>query len=74
MKQICSIHRFSYSGNKCPFCEKERIDNLAKRYNVDVIDHAELLKSDLKQPTKEDLEITEAKLKELVNKFNIKWK
>lgn len=72
MKQICSIHRFSYSGNKCPFCEKERLENLAKKFVV--IDHAELLKPDLKQPTKEDLEITEAKLKELVNKFNAKKK
>ena len=74
MKTICPIHRFSYSGNACPFCEKERIDRLVQKYNVKLpIDHAELLKPKLK-PKKGDLEITEEKLKQLVNKFNVKNK
>lgn len=75
MKQICPIHRFSYSGERCPFCEKERLDRLVQKYGVvnHIVDHTELLKPELK-PQKGDLEITEDKLKELVNKFNSKSK
>lgn len=75
MKQICPIHRFSYSGERCPFCEKERLDRLVQKYGVvdHIVDHTELLKPNLK-PTKEDLEVTEESLKKLVNKFNSKIK
>ena len=45
MKQICPIHRFSYEGNKCPFCEKERIDRLAQKYGK-VIEKVEETKKD----------------------------
>lgn len=31
MKNLCTTHMFHYSGNKCPFCEKERIEKLCKR-------------------------------------------
>ena len=32
MKQICPVHRFSYGGSVCPFCEKDRIDALTHRF------------------------------------------
>ena len=71
MKQICPIHRFSYSGEKCPFCEQERLDNLAKKFVV--IDHLNVL-GNYKHKTNNDIEITEEHLKKLTEKFNIKKK
>jgi len=32
MKTLCPIHRFSYNGNTCPFCEKERINSLVHKF------------------------------------------
>lgn len=71
MKQICPIHRFSYSGNKCPFCEQERLEHLAKKFVV--IDHLDVI-DNYEPKTKKDIEITEEHLKKLVEKFNIKTK
>ena len=69
MKQICPIHRFSYSGNKCPFCEHERLEKLAQRYVAE--DH---LKYKHKREKDTDVEITEDDLKKLTAKFNVKRK
>ena len=55
MKQICPIHRFSYSGNKCPFCEQERLEHLAKKFVV--IDHLDVI-GNYEPKTKKDIEIT----------------
>ena len=63
MKQICPIHRFSYEGNKCPFCEKERIDRLAQKYGK-IIEKVE--------ETKKDKPASEDSLKKLVEKFKTK--
>ena len=71
MKQICPIHRFSYSGDKCPFCEQERLENLAKKFVV--IDHLNNI-GNYEPKTKKDIVITEEHLKKLVEKFNIKAK
>lgn len=71
MKQICPIHHFSYSGNKCPFCEQERLENLAKKFVV--IDHLDVI-GNYKPKTSNDIDITEEHLKKLVEKFNIKTK
>lgn len=71
MKQICPIHRFSYSGNKCPFCEQERFENLAKKFVV--VDHLDII-GNYKSKTSNDIDITEEHLKKLVEKFNIKAK
>jgi hypothetical protein len=71
MKQICPIHHFSYSGNKCPFCEDERLENLAKKFVV--IDHFNVL-GNYKHKTNNDIEITEEHLKKLTEKFNVKKK
>jgi hypothetical protein len=71
MKQICPIHRFSYSGNKCPFCEQERLENLSKKFVV--IDHLNVL-GNYKPKTKNDIDITEEHLRKLTEKFNIKKK
>ena len=64
MKQICPIHRFSYSGNKCPFCEHERLEKLAQRYVAE--DH---LKYKHKKQECYDKPITEDDLKEPTAKF-----
>ena len=71
MKQICPIHRFSYNGKKCPFCEQERVENLAKKFVV--IDHLNII-GKYKPKTSNDIDITEEHLKKLVKKFNVKWK
>ena len=31
-KKICPVHHFRYAGNRCPICEKERINAMVKRY------------------------------------------
>ena len=69
MKQICPVHRFSYSGSVCPFCEKDRINRLAHRFvktieSNDVNDH-----NDKKEIQRE---ITENDLQKLMDKFNSK--
>jgi len=71
MKQICPIHRFSYSGDKCPFCEQERLEKLAKKFVV--IDHLDII-GNYKPKTSNDIEITEEHLKKLTEKFNVKKK
>ena len=71
MKQICPIHHFSYGGAKCPFCEDERLENLAKKFVV--IDHLDVI-GNYKPKTNNDIEITEEHLKKLTEKFNIKRK
>ncbi len=71
MKQICPIHRFSYSGEKCPFCEQERLESLAKKFVV--IDHFDII-GNYKPKTNTDIDITEEHLKKLTEKFNVKKK
>lgn len=71
MKQICPIHRFSYNGKKCPFCEQERLDNLAKKFVVN--DHLNTI-GNYKPTTNNDIDITEEHLKKLTEKFNVKRK
>ena len=69
MKQICPIHRFSYSGNVCPFCEKDRINGLAHRFVKTVESNANSVHNDKKRTQHE---ITENDLQKLMNKFNLK--
>ncbi len=71
MKQICPIHRFSYSGDKCPFCEQERLEKLAQRYAV--VDKPDVV-GNYKTKTSNDIDITEEHLKKLTEKFNVKRK
>ena len=71
MKQICPIHRFSYSGNKCPFCEQERLAHPAKKFVV--IDHLDVI-GNYKPKTNYDIDITEEHLKKLEEKFKNKKK
>lgn len=59
MKQFCTIHHFYFDGNHCPFCEKERLNELAQRY--------------VREPIKkknEDRKISQDDLDKLVSKFN----
>lgn len=60
-KNFCNVHRFNYSGVNCPFCEQDRINSLAHRFNRKVEKH--------KSVTVER-EITEEDLNNLKFKFN----
>jgi hypothetical protein len=31
-KNICPVHHYRYSGNRCPICENERINNMVRRF------------------------------------------
>lgn len=65
MKKFCPIHSYYYEGNKCPFCEKERIERLAQRF----------VKTEEKKTVKEESrEIEESDLQKLMDKFNNKKK
>lgn len=66
-KQICPVHRFSYSGDVCPFCEKERLDNLAKRYVTN--EEREALRLEKKNEKMRQRGITEEDLNKLKEKF-----
>lgn len=60
MKTLCHVHMFRYSGNTCPFCEKERIDKMYKRFvkkSENQIEHV----SEPKEITQSDLERLKAK-------------
>lgn len=60
MKQICPTHHFAYSGRLCPFCEKERLENLSSRF------------SKKQEPVKveKEREVTDDDLQRLMSKFN----
>ncbi len=60
-KKLCLTHMFYYSGNKCPFCEQERISHMHKRF-------------DKKQEKKvsKNKEVTQSDLEKLCQKFNRK--
>lgn len=33
MKQLCTTHHFYHTeGTKCPYCEKDRVSSMAKKY------------------------------------------
>lgn len=60
-KNFCSVHRFNYSGAKCPFCEQDRINSLAHRFNRN---------TEKSKTITVEREITEADLNKLKMKFN----
>ena len=36
VKELCNIHHFMYdSENGCPFCKKERLQRLSKKFCMD---------------------------------------
>lgn len=57
-KNYCNTHHFHYSGNKCPFCEQDRIQGMCKKFT--------------KKHIKKELnnEVTENDLEKLRLKFN----
>ena len=57
VKNMCSIHRFNYSGTKCPFCEQERLQHLVSKF----------VKPEVKEKYRE---VTQTDLERLMNKFN----
>lgn len=69
MKKICQIHHYSYNGNTCPFCEKDKVNYLIKKYGCE----------DTTEEThkkRKEREINEEDIQKLKNKFNQKteWK
>lgn len=62
-KNFCNVHRFNYSGVKCPFCEQDRINSLAHRFNRN---------NEKSKTVTVEREITEADLNKLRMKFNRK--
>jgi hypothetical protein len=69
MKQFCTVHHFYYASNKCPFCETDKINSYAKRYNKNV--SKEKVKSN--NPNKDNMQtdesVTDDMLDALVAKF-----
>lgn len=63
-KSYCATHHFYYKGDKCPLCEKERIDSMAKKYKEQVQEEV--------KPVKNDRPINHDDLERLINKFNVK--
>ena len=60
-KSFCNIHFYRYNGNKCPFCEQERIQSLCRKYCT----------TEKKKTTKSTTnQITDGDLKQLMTKFN----
>ena len=57
---ICPIHRVRYKGSVCPYCQKDRLDRIAKMYSEEIEEY-----ESNKPPTREEFE-------RLVEKFNVK--
>jgi hypothetical protein len=74
MKHFCSIHCFNYTGNKCPYCEADKISSYAKRYNKDNSIITKPMKANNHpEKTVEDdsaVPVTDDMLNALVAKFN----
>lgn len=64
-KAFCSTHRFHYSGDKCPFCEQDRIHSLSKRFNK--TQNERVIKQEISKQ-----EITLSDIEMLKSKFNSK--
>lgn len=60
MKNLCETHRVYYRGEKCPYCEQERIEKLSKTFVKE------------KKTVKEDREIDENDIARLIEKFNVR--
>lgn len=60
-KSICPVHHYRYTGARCPICEKERINNMVRRFVP-------------KEPVIEEVEEASKDLdwNDLADKFNIK--
>lgn len=68
MKNICPTHHFAYSGNVCPFCEKERIESLSARFVKSEKKYA--VNKTIKKPVEVEKDVTEDDLQKLKAKFN----
>ena len=64
MKQICNVHHFSYDGKRCPFCESERLERLAKRFVTE--DYVVKNSATEREASAEDF-------KKLSSKFNVRF-
>lgn len=60
MKKLCEIHRVYYRGEKCPYCEQERIEKLTKTFVKE------------EKPKDKDREINEDDIARLIEKFNVR--
>ena len=71
MKQTCPIHHFTYSGTLCPFCEEERIQRLAHRYEISAESN---VVGNFKKSEHFEKEISDDDLSKLALKFNVRRK
>ena len=69
MKQICPVHRFSYSGSVCPFCEKDSSGALIQCFGKSRESNVVSVHNHKKEIQRE---ITENDLQKLMDKFNSK--
>lgn len=60
MKKLCETHRVYYRGEKCPYCEQERIEKLTKTFVKE------------EKPKDKDREINEDDIARLIEKFNVR--
>ena len=71
MKRTCEIHCFTYEGERCPFCEKERTERLAKFFHYDVSVHeGNAVGSGVSDRYK--IELTDDDIRRLSTRFNVK--
>jgi hypothetical protein len=69
MKQFCNVHHFYYVSNKCPFCETDKINSYAKRYNKNVSKEKVKSYNPNKDNMQTDESVTDDMLDALVAKF-----
>ena len=66
-KNYCEKHHFSYTGFRCPYCEKDRIGGLAHRFKRAIVE--EEVQEPKEEPVNENLD-----WEDLAGKFNITTK
>ena len=59
IKKYCQTHHLYYKGEKCPLCEKERIQLMTEKYSP-------------KKKVEKPKEASKESLKKLIEKFNVK--
>lgn len=63
-KKLCTVHHLYYKGDRCPMCEKERIENMAQKYRI--VDQNDNKKSNKSR------DINEHDIQRLIEKFNVR--
>jgi hypothetical protein len=59
MKNICPIHRYTYTTRECPFCKKEREERIKQLYAEEI------------EAYEKSQQITNDDIARLAEKFNV---